>query len=73
MLHYQPQINIASGAVVGVEALLRWQPPGREMVHLADFIPIAEETGLIVPIGQWVLPPACSRWHGAKPDCVTCA
>ena len=60
-LHYQPQVDLQTDRVIGCEALLRWRHPLRGMVSPADFIPVAEETGLIEEIGQWVLRTACTE------------
>jgi diguanylate cyclase (GGDEF)-like protein/PAS domain S-box-containing protein len=61
LLHYQPKVDFGSGKVCGAEALIRWQPPGESMVSPMSFIPVAEETGQIEEIGQWVLMTACRQ------------
>ncbi len=67
-LYYQPQVDTASGTIIGVEALLRWQHPDFGLVAPADFTALLEETGLVVPVGEWVFQTACKQlcaWHAA--------
>jgi EAL domain-containing protein (putative c-di-GMP-specific phosphodiesterase class I) len=66
LLYYQPQLDLRNGRIAGMEALLRWQHPGHGLVSPDDFVPLLEETGLIVPVGEWVLHSACAQYRKCR-------
>src|SRR5580658_4339637 len=70
VLHYQPRVSLSDRRIIGFEALVRWNHPRHGLLEPGEFIPVAEETSLIVPLGRWVLEAACRQmaaWHESFP------
>src|SRR5687768_12271254 len=63
LLHYQPKVDVVTGKISGLEALLRWAPAGKPLVSPAAFVPLLEDTGLIVQVGEWVIRDVCRQIH----------
>jgi EAL domain-containing protein (putative c-di-GMP-specific phosphodiesterase class I) len=72
-LQYQPQVDISSGKIVGMEALVRWNHPTRGLLAPGIFLPIAEKTGSMAPLGHWVLDQACRHWRNSSGPKATCS
>src|SRR5580692_1481212 len=71
VLQFQAKVSLESGQIDGFEALIRWQRPGQELVAPDEFIPLLEQTGLIVNVGEWVLRAACRQIHAWREEGVT--
>ena len=71
LLHYQPKVNLTTGEISGMEALIRWQPAGRSLVPPDQFIPILEDTGLIIQVGEWVLATVCAQIRSWQSEGIT--
>jgi EAL domain-containing protein (putative c-di-GMP-specific phosphodiesterase class I) len=70
VLHYQPVVALRTGKLIGIEALIRWDKPGRGLLDASEFVSLAEESGIVVPLGEWVFKAACAQlrtWHERVP------
>jgi diguanylate cyclase (GGDEF)-like protein len=71
VLHYQPVVALRTGKLIGIEALIRWSKPGRGVLEASEFVPLAEESGIMVPMGEWIFKSACAQlrtWHDRIPS-----
>src|SRR5438876_1590967 len=71
LLHYQPKVDLATGVISGFEALLRWQHPEQGLISPMSFVPVLEDTGLIVPVGEWVIACVCEQIRDWKEQGIT--